>query len=177
MCIKWNKWGLPSHEAEHVSKREMSNILKLVSWGFRHSYYPNGNGSWISVPIIDRLLCRSAGRRWDCKAEWAYLCLLCVAKERGVRNEVLKEPKHKFGRRKVVECESAYEEMGFWEGWEVQVGCFNWAPGSGTLRQHQRSDIHQMLLGNIDLCGEVMLLGREKMRQDERERPQPANIV
>lgn len=35
----------------------------------------------------------------------------------------------------------------------LRVGCFNWAPGSGTLRQHQRSDIHQTLLGNIDLCG------------------------
>lgn len=88
MCIKWNKWGLPSHEAEHVSKREMSNILKLASWGFRRSYYPNGKGSRICVPINDRLPCRNAGRRWDCRAEQAYLCWVCIANEREERNEV-----------------------------------------------------------------------------------------
>lgn len=47
-------------------------------------------------------------------------------------------------------------------GKALRAGCLNWAPGSGRLRQHQRSDIHQKLLGNIDLCGAVMLPGREK---------------
>lgn len=88
MCIKWNKWGLPSHEAEHVSKREMSNILKLASWGFRRSYYPNGKGSRICVPINDRFPYRNAGRRWDCRAEQACLCWVCIANEREGRNEV-----------------------------------------------------------------------------------------
>lgn len=112
MCIKWNKWGLPSHEAEHVSKREMSNILKLPSWGFRRSYYPNGKGSRICAPINDRLPCRNAGRRWDCRAEQAYLFWVCIANEREERNEAKKAPKHEFGRQKLLSMREDTKQRG-----------------------------------------------------------------
>lgn len=119
MCIKWNKWGLPSHEAEHVPKREMSNILKLASWGFRRSYYPNDKGSRICVPINDRLSCRNAGRRWDCRAGVFVLGMYCKWK-RGKKRS-LKRTKTWVWEAKAVGYESGYEAKGFWEGWEGLV--------------------------------------------------------
>lgn len=61
---------MASHEADHVSSEEMSNMLKLEYWGFQHNYYPNGRESNICVPINDRLLYDNTQK--DEPAFWGY---------------------------------------------------------------------------------------------------------
>lgn len=106
-----------------------------------------------------------------------YVCYVLQRKE-GKEMKSTTNQNTSLGGKKWLSVRVYTKKRGSGKGGKaLRVGCFNWAPGSRTLRQHQRSDIHQTLLGNIDLCGEVMLPGREKKRQDERERPPPANIV
>lgn len=83
-------WILPPHETDHVSNKEMSNMLKLEFWGFQQNYYQNGRESKTCVPINDRLPCDNGERRRGCKARQALLCKGWTANTRGKRWRIRK---------------------------------------------------------------------------------------